>query len=460
MTALLVTSPQEIRIPEAIVLPDGRKRLTRYWRLSHTGTLPPQINLAWGTLDKGTAPAGWTGLRLTNRKIYDTHRFIKDDDKHGIIELVYEQIDESGETRVGEDDTTFLEDGRKAIVQEYLQFTTGTYAPQTVGSSHTPGYLQKEEAPDDGTLRRIKRTYVAAGLLSQTDETKNGGKLLIRSITEAVTVPSTPSGYALVDVKQQNPGGYPVYIYTFAKGSGLVIERIRSRQDGLREMTHIALGTRDAPAGIVIEDDYSEEDGYKMYTVTTMQTATGSSDVTGATLHVQRRVPFTYPGRAKAYTKTAGGNTFIDVFLSPPIESEVTADVDISYQTSGDIGSLAHDFWEPEEWATIEAYWVGPYGYPALHVEALRGYRSVDETAVTATASIIDVGTDTACMGKPVYGGTTAQVQVFGGPDDPGGTTFILHADTELAFTGTDGTKYYRLTLISAAIPTQPDLPI
>lgn len=537
MASLLHLRPKESRAPETEVLPDSRKRLTRFFEVASKSEIPAELNFSWGDLDafpQANLASEWQGLRLTNRKLTDNLEG-PGFDSRPILQLIYEQIDESAETQVGEAEIDHLDDGRVSIVLNYLQFTTGIYNPGTVGTTTAPvdssAYLLKEEAPDDGTLRRITRTFVYAGIIATDEQTKNNGALSIKTITSVKTVPSTPSGYILIGKPVQHPNGLPIYTYTYAKGTGeirrettytqshdqgattgvtriiithltdpsvdtnptsvtdyvltgldnqdqdgyrvwtatwatgigLVSQSIRNRNDGLREVTYVSLNTRIAPSGVVIVDEQEEgsrlHDGVVIYTVTAMQSAEGE-DPTSATVSLQRRVPFTYPGRAKAYSKSAGGNTFIDVFLSPPIETELTADVDVSYQTSGDLGSLAHDYWQPTEWATIEAYWVGPYGYPALHIEALRGYRSIDDTAVTATASILDQGTDVACMGKPVFGGTTASIQVFGGPDDPGGDTFTLHADVELAFTSTAGTKYFRLTVISAAVAAQADLPV
>jgi hypothetical protein len=75
--------------------------------------------------------------------------------------------------------------------------------------------------------------------------------------------------------------------------------------------------------------------------------------------------------------------------------------------------------------------------------------------------SIIATG-DTSVLGDRVYYATDWQLKVSGGPADPGGSTWTLSArvDQEPAFIGYDGTKYYRLTTIEAAIPAQTALPV
>lgn len=592
--SFLRTKTEELRAPETLVLPDSRKRLTRFYGVAQTGIIPPDLDLPWGTLDSGPAPDGWTGLRLTNRQLSDELP-LPGKDSRPVIQLIYEQIDESQETPVGGNDYTRLEDGRSALVLEWVQFSTGAPTPGTVGTDTAPNdtdaFLQKEEAPDDGTLRRIKRTYVYEGIIETDEQIKNNGALSIKTITSVKSVPATPSGYTLIGKPTQAPNGLPVYKYTFAKGlgvvsidnefrlsndggatgmtvttirylsdpatsdnpitnpagfvlvkitfedqdgyrvwtgiyangTGLVIDSvsiknnsklfiysrtsinsppdapsaniggsvvliessnrrdrfhegviiyeyqwaegngvirdsIRTRSDGLREQTYVSLGSRSAPAtGAIIEDESEEIDGVTKYTVTAMQSASGGNPA-GFSYTVFKHVPFTYPGRAKAYQKTASnGWLAIDVFLSPPVETLVTGTIIVGYQTSNALP--AGDIWQPTDWATIEAEWIGLNNFPAFHIESLRGYRSVDNTPVSETVSIWAGDAGGTMMGKVIFGGTTAKVTVTGGPADPAGAQ-VLESSVEYAFTDTSGTIYYRTTQITADIPSQAALPV
>lgn len=523
--------PGEARKPGIDILPDGRRRLTRVRDLGVGGQVTDSLVIAWGTLDKGVATGavvGYAGLRLVDQFSQEAP-----DNKIAWV-WVYEQIPESAEVQVGNNTRIKLEDGREAIEAEFLQFSTGTYVPGTVGTTTAPGdssaYLKESVQTNDGTLRRIKRTYVYAGVIATDDQELNNGKLLKKTIVAVKTAPSTPSGFILVGSPIQNPLGLPTYSYTFykgegeisrrttrgqngtttdgslgtsrldidyltapaaseptwasvsgytkltvsqderdghmlwsgifGKGTGLVAQLIGTARDGLREVTNIALGTRSAPSGIVTRDDYRNDDGHIVYTVTSKQTASGGSDPTAATYSVERYVPFLYPGRAKAYDDTYEYFTLLDVYKSPPIQAQVRATVTISYQTSDELGSIT-DYWNPTEWAVLRASWTG-FGYnPYNQIEALSGYRSVDDTPVDATCSAF-APIDLTIMGNPVYGGTTAQVQVTGGPEDPGGNTYTLHAelDDQPAFFSTSGTPYYRKTVISATIPAQAALPV
>jgi len=223
--------PNQIRKPFAEVLPDGRHRITRYFKVATTGVVPPELAFAVGTLDPWTAdaPTGWTALRLTYKQFRDSERGFPqggEDDKP-IVQLVFEQISQTGETQTGGDPLTQLPDGRHQLELSYVMFSTSAYTPQTPGVTQATGfagyYLWEETNEDDGTLRKIKRTYQTAGTTRTDDESLNGGKLLKKTIESFYTVPSTPTGYTLVGSPVQNPNGYPIYTYTFysaASGAG------------------------------------------------------------------------------------------------------------------------------------------------------------------------------------------------------------------------------------------------
>ena len=456
----------QARKPLAEVLPDGRKRLTRFFKVSTTGTIPAYLDLPVKTADpwsNGTdgAPTGWTGLLLTYITLKDSERGFPDgqqDDKP-IVQIVFEQIYPTGETSTGGTPLTQLPDGRHEVVLTSVMFSSSTYTPQVPGTNQPSGfagyYLFKEENTDDGTLRNITRTYQTAGTVSTDDESLQGGALLLKKIESFKTVPSTPSGYTPVGTPVQNPNGYPIYTYTFAKGTGLAAEYIATRQDGLREVTDISLGSKVTPVGVVIRDDYKQQDGYTVYTVTAMQTDTGSAGVTSASLTFERYVPFVYPGRAKPYTETLGIVTALNTFLGPPVETLVKASVTITYGTTSALGTIS-DFWNPSDWATERATWVGAYGRAASRTVPHVGYRSTTASAVTVTGS----GYNATIYGYNVYASTTATIILTGGPSDPGGSTWTLSAEIEPAFTDTSGVRYFRKTKVSAAIPAQSALPV
>jgi hypothetical protein len=296
---------------------------------------------------------------------------------------------------------------------------------------------------------------VTAGTIATDDQIKNGGKLLIKTITSVKTVPSTPSGYTLIGSPVQNPNGLPIYTYTFAKGAGIVSESIDARPEGLRVFTRVSLGTKSTPTGVPIRDDYEERDGYIQYTVSCMQNSAGSTPTTGSFSYEQYR-PFLYPGRAFPYEVLISDYHLLDVFQSPPIEVMLEHVTTIIYTTSNTLS--VSDFWAPDEWATVIVKMIGLGENPISIVKALNGYRSTD----TSELSYSEPGTpgdQGAIMGNQMYGSTTGTIQVIGGPEDPGGSTWTVEARIEPAFADVAGTLYYRRTLVTVAVPMQPDLP-
>lgn len=452
---------REVRPARAESLPDGRKRLTRFVSFKQNSEFPAELSQAIAvdtdaTENWSSPPSGWENLYLISAQ------------------------------------------------------TDTSLSPN--GSGNNPVIIL---------------TYESAGTIAQTDETRNNGKLLIRTIRTAHTAPATPSGYTLIREQDDNPNGFDTFTYTFAqgsgeisrstdyrqsddtgttgvtvttirhltassvssdpttapsgavkvgedksdqdgyrvwtvtyaKGTGLVAQSIVSRQDGLREVTNVSLGTKSTPDGVVIRDDYRIVEGYKVYTVTAMQEADGGADPTDVSLTFERYVPFTYPGRAKTFQETVNTYVMLDVFTSPPVTTDVKATITVTYTTSDTIGAVT-DYWNPTEWATLRASWVGWGEKPYNQVTALTGYRSVSATPIEVTASVVGDGSDVSCLGNPVFGGYKAKVWCTGGPADPGTNTYTLDVTLEPAFTSTAGVTYYRKTVVTADIPAQASLPV
>ena len=267
----------EAQVPEVQVLPDGRKRLTRRVKLAnHTGA-PDWLSVPYGTLDAEAAPAEWENLRLVGKALSDAPT-PGGRDTSPMLVLIYETLIAPGETPVGEWKRVRLEDGRDAWSREWLQLLTETATPATVGAVYVvpagTAYLQREEASPDAELglRRIVRTCVTSGVLEIDTQTRNNGALVIKRITSAVTVPTTPAGFVLIGEPVQNPNGLPTYTYTFAKGDGLVSEQIAPLGTGLSRVTWVSLGTRLVPPGIELPGGATaEEDGYQRHTVSSLQ---------------------------------------------------------------------------------------------------------------------------------------------------------------------------------------------
>lgn len=280
------TRPNENRRPEFIELPDGRKRLTRFFDIDPVGRITDDLVEAYGTADVGdtSAPtAGFAGLRLIDQRLQ------KDDTKRGnesVFVKVYEELHATNENMIGQPTLIKMDDGRDALETEHWQFVAGAYAPGTVGTTTYSGdgnaYLESVNTTNDGTLRRIKRRYVYAGRISQDDQQLSGGKLLKRTIVSVKTVPTTPDGFTLVGTPVQHPDGLPVYSYTFYKGDGEIDRAIsygQSDDTGTTgsttiTITHLTPGatntdpTSSPGAGFTkVLEKKRDEDGYRVWTI-------------------------------------------------------------------------------------------------------------------------------------------------------------------------------------------------
>lgn len=285
MGSLLHVRPAESRVPETEVLRDGRKRLTRFFEAGPGRSIPAELNLAVATEDFfDTAPEGWAGLLLTDKKLTDElpQKGVKD--SRPIVQLIFEQISPTAETQVGGRTERKLADGRVGYELNYLQYSTNAFVPGTPGTDTDPNdasaFLLEVEGPDDGTLRQIKRTYVYAGELSTATQTKNNGALSLITTTWAKTVPPTPGGYILIGTPTQNPNGLPIYTYTFAKGNGEIssqTEFIMSPDGGVTGLTATTIEYLSDPSVVVnpitppgssiqITSSSKAMDGYTLWT--------------------------------------------------------------------------------------------------------------------------------------------------------------------------------------------------
>ncbi len=328
--------------------------------------------------------------------------------------------------------------------------------------------LLENEFEDQDGYRIWTMIYASGtGTVESSIEYRYDGLLVIYSITALTTPPTAPSptiGGTVVLIKssQRNSPrleeGAIVYDYVWAEGLGLISQDITSRDDGLRDQTYIALGVRQAPTGVIIKDESENIDGVIKYTVVARQSSTGGSP-TAESFTFQRYHPFTYPGRLKTYIATGSASRALDVYKSPPAQIDVLATVTVSYQTSNAIGSLAATFWNPLDGATVLGQWVGLNNFAQNLAESWRDYRSVSNTPVSFTSS--GVAPNDSIFGNLAYGSTVASAQAYGGPPSPDGNTYtIAPPQLHFAFQDTSGTKYYRLTLVTATIPTQTALPV
>ena len=93
MSDFFHAGPDEARAPDCIVLPDGRKRLTRFFDIAHKSTIARRLCIDYGTLHPGSdnAPDGWECLRLVGKQTTDDLA-AKGKDTRPLLQLVYEEI--------------------------------------------------------------------------------------------------------------------------------------------------------------------------------------------------------------------------------------------------------------------------------------------------------------------------------------------------------------------------------
>jgi hypothetical protein len=264
------------RSPQVEYLPDLRIRVTReYDVLNSVGKTPltagTAMFLAWGTAD-----VQWPQALLIKQDLEGQTEEAAQEKKPARLTRVYEQLNRTSETQVGDPEINIGQDGLYTIVLNYIQYSVaagGSQTFQTVGansiSSPHAAVLKLEERTDDGTLQRIKRTYISAGVITTDIQTKDQGALIIETITAVNVIPTNPGGYTLIDAKTENVGGLPVYTYTFAFGSGTIDTKIETKDNGaLLIQTIRALGSPPSTPGgyTLFATDNEAEDGYGLYT--------------------------------------------------------------------------------------------------------------------------------------------------------------------------------------------------
>ena len=450
--SFLLEQYREIKVARAEKLQDGRKRLTRFISFKQNSEFPAEMGINYGDVDAfSSPPSGWSNLRLAKIEA-DSTPANNGAGNEPVIVLTYEEpgtVKQVDETR----------NNGGLLLRTITSFydtpsTPSGYTLVDTSTDNLNGYAYKTYtfAKGAGEVSRFI-DYGQSDDQGTTGVTKTTIRYLV--VPGASVQPTSLSGSVEIGRNMEEGDGYRIWSTTWAKGTGLVAVEIGARQDGLREVTNVSLGSRSAPSGIVIRDDYREADGYTIYTVTAMQAKDGNADPTTASVSFERYVPFTYPGRAKAWVETVGSQDFLDVFLSPPVTTLLKSTVTVSYTTTSTLGTIS-DFWNPSTFATMRAQWVGAYGVAASRNQPYPGYRTVSSTPVTLTGT----GYNKAIFGFNIYNGTTATVTVTGGPSDPGGSTWTLSAEIEPAFTSSTGTVYYRKTLISCAVPSQASLPV
>ncbi len=282
------------RSPRVERLPDLRQRITRtYDVLNNIPKIPADL-LASVWLPWGTQDDVYTSARLIKQDVTgQLGEYRKPTEEPPKLVRVFEEIPALAEVVVGNPDVSVNQYGYKEVTLHSIQFSAGTAIYSVPGTTPAPApwgalILRDQDDTDDGTLRTIKRTYVEGGELSDIEELKFGGKLLIRNLKYLNQVPPTPSGYTLITHSKDFVNGLPVYTYGFANASGTPgttggkisneTEYVESPDQGTTGVTittimwvtdySVSSNPTTGPGGSeLISAKYSDEDGYRMWTV-------------------------------------------------------------------------------------------------------------------------------------------------------------------------------------------------
>jgi hypothetical protein len=318
-----IEQAKEIRAARGEVLLDGRKRLTRWISWRQNNETQPQLQYTYGDADafSGTAPTGWTGLLLAKIEA-DNSPANNGAGNDPVIQLTYEtpgtviQRDEtknngallvrtivsfwttpatpSGYTLISTNTEnvngfayktyTFAKgDGEVSRTTSYSQ--NGTTVDGTVGVSRldidyltvpgaaeptwsgVSGYVKISVTNREADGHEVWSAVFAKGdgIVSQTDEERNNGKLLLRTIVELGAAPATPATYTLVNSATRQEAGHVVYTYAFAKGDGEISRETDHTQcgttvDGTTGVTRLTIRYLTAPGAS--EPTWSGVSGY------------------------------------------------------------------------------------------------------------------------------------------------------------------------------------------------------
>jgi hypothetical protein len=280
------------RAPTVTRTPDFRERVERrYDVLNNVPKSPADIlAICWKAL--GTVDEEYTNCYLVEQRVEgqtgDSRNPCKDPP---VLVRVFEQLDGFNETLIGQPSVVMDQYGNQSAIFTYWQLNVGTSTYQVPGVTVAPVpfnacVLKTEERTNDGTLRKITRTYINRGELSDTEQLKFNGKLLLRELTYLNQIPPTPAGWTLTTQSTEFIAGLPVYRYGFTNGSsgagagGVISTDItynRSPDEGVTGITVTTIKQISAPTivsnpitgpggAVLIEVEYDDQDGYRLWT--------------------------------------------------------------------------------------------------------------------------------------------------------------------------------------------------
>jgi hypothetical protein len=294
------------RAPEVTRTPDFRNHIERKYAVLNNVAKTPAEVLAECWLPLGTVDELFTNAYLIEQKIVGQMGPYKAPVQEPPYLLrVFEELNGLNETQIGSPSVVMDQYGNRSVIFTYWQLNLGTSTYQVPGVTLAPSpfeacFLKTEERTNDSTLRKIVRTYIDAGELSDNERLLFGGRLKIRELTYLNQIPPTPSGYTLTTRSTEFILGLPVYKYGFVdanaagvlgNGIGLGIEYGQSITEGvttgtttttIRQISDLTVVSNPitTPSGqVLIRINYEDDAGYRLWTGVYVKAVVGTVDI-------------------------------------------------------------------------------------------------------------------------------------------------------------------------------------
>ena len=361
---------------------------------------------------------------------------------------------------------TFLKDNTELSRNEdkvgsQLAIVTEIFNP--TDNPEEPDYsVARTEVSDVEGIPTKRFTFLKEDVeLFHTEDLEGGLNEIVEEWFKPIEREEKPE-YVLIEKTQSDLGGIPTERYTFWKERGLIDESYVNESEGVIRTTQVFFSEVDDALvfGPVVARDTRNIDGIPTITVTTLQGAEGISLIgSGERLanSYDQLVSFTYPGILDIASQPTGGFTSYSWRLSAPVQSLVTATTYVIFQDTNTISNSdftyggATSLWNPTEWAKGQSYGVG-YSYrPFAESKGFRGYRAdADVVEVNETAD-----NQFLINGNLLFEDTAGGLNVYGGPEDPNGKTYVLDVKITPAFVDIEGATSYKKVIIVANIPVQ-----
>ena len=254
--------------------PSGLRKITRLRKLDPAAAKAGAIE-ASAFAPYGTADVEFTTALLIDQRIERR----SEAGASATLVQVFQELGDNVLTATTEVVETTTFDGRRVTRRLYLCKASQYAFLRPIIGSGAPSVFQVE-VEIVGPVAKVTTFDIAITDLgfvySQSDETKDNGKLLLRTIRTLAQIAATPGGYTLVGSSTQETDGYTVYTANFAKGEGQISYNTSSRYNGMLQtvtiqyLTAASVSTQPTTdplgGGILVDSGYNEQDGYRVWT--------------------------------------------------------------------------------------------------------------------------------------------------------------------------------------------------